>query len=342
MGDLVKVVVDAMGGDFAPEEPVKGAVDAVRENAEIYVCLVGKEELIRRELEKYTYPKERVEIVPASEVIETGEPPVKAIQAKKDSSLVMGLTMVRKGQADAIVSSGSTGAVLVGGQAIVRKIKGVERAPLAPLIPTERGVSLLIDCGASVDARPSHLSQFAVMGSIYMEYVMGVKNPKVALVNIGAEEEKGNELVKGTFPLLKANKNINFIGNIEARDIPAGKADVIVTEAFVGNVILKMYEGVGAVLIRKVKEGMLNSLRSKIGALLVKPALKKTLKGFDVSEYGGAPLLGLRGLVVKTHGSSRAVEFKNSILQCIQFKEQDLSGKIQEHLAAEEKVEGEN
>ena len=177
MGDLVKVVVDAMGGDFAPEEPVKGAVDAVRENAEIYVCLVGKEELIRRELEKYTYPKERVEIVPASEVIETGEPPVKAIQAKKDSSLVVGLTMVRKGQADAIVSSGSTGAVLVGGQAIVRKIKGVERAPLAPLIPTERGVSLLIDCGASVDARPSHLSQFAVMGSIYMEYVMGVKNP---------------------------------------------------------------------------------------------------------------------------------------------------------------------
>ena len=326
MGDLVKVVVDAMGGDFAPEEPVKGAVDAVRENAEIYVCLVGKEELIRRELEKYTYPKERVEIVPASEVIETGEPPVKAIQAKKNSSLVVGLTMVRKGQADAIVSSGSTGAVLVGGQAIVRKIKGVERAPLAPLIPTERGVSLLIDCGASVDARPSHLSQFAVMGSIYMEYVMGVKNPKVALVNIGAEEEKGNELVKGTFPLLKANKNINFIGNIEARDIPAGKADVIVTEAFVGNVILKMYEGVGAVLIRKVKEGMLTSLR----------------KGFDVSEYGGAPLLGLRGLVVKTHGSSRAVEFKNSILQCIQFKEQDLSGKIQEHLAAEEKVEGEN
>ena len=261
---------------------------------------------------------------------------MKAIQSKKNSSLVAGLTMVRKGMADAIVSSGSTGAVLVGGQAIVRKVKGVERAPLAPLIPTEKGVALLIDCGATVDARPSHLVQFAVMGSIYMESVMGVKKPRVALVNIGAEEEKGNELVKETFPLLKENKNINFIGNIEARDIPKGAADVVVTEAFVGNVILKLYEGVGAVLISKVKSGMMASLRSKIGALLVKPALKQTLKSFDVSEYGGAPLLGLRGLVVKTHGSSKAVEFKNSILQCIQFKEQDLSGKIQEHLSEKE------
>ena len=336
MGELVRVVVDAMGGDYAPAEPGKGAVDALNENDHIFVYLAGKEELIRQELSKYTYPKDRLEIVPADEVIETGEPPVKAIQSKKNSSLVAGLTMVRKGMADAIVSSGSTGAVLVGGQAIVRKVKGVERAPLAPLIPTEKGVALLIDCGATVDARPSHLVQFAVMGSIYMESVMGVKKPRVALVNIGAEEEKGNELVKETFPLLKENKNINFIGNIEARDIPKGAADVVVTEAFVGNVILKLYEGVGAVLISKVKSGMMASLRSKIGALLVKPALKQTLKSFDVSEYGGAPLLGLRGLVVKTHGSSKAVEFKNSILQCIQFKEQDLSGKIQEHLSEKE------
>jgi glycerol-3-phosphate acyltransferase PlsX len=336
MGELVKVVVDAMGGDYAPEEPVKGAVDAVKENAGICVFLTGKEELIRKELQKYTFPEDRVKIIPASEVIETGEPPVKAIQSKKDSSLVAGLTMVRKGEADALVSSGSTGAVLVGGQAIVRKIKGVERAPLAPLIPTEKGASLLIDCGASVDARPSHLVQFAVMGSVYMEYVMGVKNPRVALVNIGAEEEKGNELVKGTFPLLKNNPHINFVGNIEARDIPSGAADVIVTEAFVGNVILKMYEGVAATLIRSLKKGMMSSARSKIGALLVKPALKQTLKSFDISEYGGAPLLGLRGLVVKTHGSSRAVEFKNSILQCIQFREQDLSEKIRKHLSLEE------
>ena len=332
MEELVKVAVDAMGGDFAPAEPVKGAVEALQENEKIFVYLVGREEEIRRELRQYTYPEERLSVVPASEVIETGEPPVAAIQKKKDSSLVVGLTMVRRGEADAFVSSGSTGAVLVGGQAIVRKIKGVERAPLAPLIPTEKGVSLLIDCGANVDARPNHLVQFAAMGSIYMEYVMGVRKPTVAIVNIGAEEEKGNALVKETFPLLRACKDIHFIGNIEARDIPKGKADVIVTEAFVGNVILKLYEGVGSVLIHKVKEGMLSSLRSKIGALLVKPALKQTLKSFDASEYGGAPLLGLRGLVVKTHGSARAVEIRHSIQQCLQFREQALNEKIQQYL----------
>ena len=214
---------------------------------------------------------------------------------------------------------------------------------MAPVIPTVKGVSLLIDCGANVDARPSHLVQFARMGSIYMEYVMGVKNPRVAIVNIGAEEEKGNALVKGTFPLLKECRDINFIGSIEARDIPYGYADVIVCEAFVGNVILKLYEGVGGALISLVKQGMMTSARSKIGGLLVKPALKETMKSFDVSEYGGAPLLGLKGLVVKAHGSSRAIEIRNSILQCIQFKSQDISGKIREKLEqakVQEKEEG--
>ena len=215
---------------------------------------------------------------------------------------------------------------------MVGRIKGIERAPLAPLIPTEKGASLLIDCGANVDARPSHLLQFAKMGSVYMEYVMNVKNPKVAIVNIGAEEEKGNALVKETFPLLKNCPEINFIGSIEARDIPAGLADVIVCEAFVGNVILKLYEGVGSTLIKKVKAGMMTSLRSKIGALLVKPALKETLKDFDLEQYGGAPLLGLNGLVVKTHGSSKSVEIKNSILQCITFKEQGINDKIKEKI----------
>ena len=180
--------------------------------------------------------------------------------------------------------------------------KAWRRPPLAPLIPTEKGVSLLVDCGANVDARPSHLVQFAKMGSIYMEHVVGIKNPKVGIVNIGAEEEKGNALVKETFPLLKGEKNINFIGSVEAREIPHGQADVIVCEAFAGNIILKLFEGVGSVLISEIKKGMMGSLRSKIGALLVKPALKKTLKSFDSSEYGGAPLLGLNGLVVKTHG----------------------------------------
>ena len=333
MEKLVKVAVDAMGGDNAPGEIVKGAVDAVNERNNLKVFLVGKSQKIHEELSKYQYKSEQVEVINAEEEISCDESPVEAIRKKKDSSIVVAMNMIRHGEADAFVSSGSTGAVLVGGQVIVGRVKGVERPPLAPLIPTEKGVSLLIDCGANVDARSSHLVQFATMGSIYMEHVMGVKKPKVAIVNIGAEEEKGNALVKETFPLLKANKNINFIGSIEARDIPKGEADVIVCEAFVGNVILKLYEGVGATLIQKVKSGMKTTLRSMIGGFLVKPALKETLKSFDSSQYGGAPLLGLKGLVVKTHGSSKALEFKNSILQCIQFKDEKISEKIKEHIA---------
>lgn len=333
---MIKIAVDAMGGDNAPSEIVKGAVEAVSERPDITVCLTGQEDIIKKELEKYTYKKEQIEIVPASEVIETGEPPVNAIRKKKDSSIVVGMNLVKRGEADGFVSAGSSGAILVGGQVIVGRIKGVERPPLAPLIPTEKGFSLLIDCGANVDARPSHLVQFAQMGSIYMEHVMGVKRPRVAIVNIGAEEEKGNALVKETFPLLKECPGINFIGSIEAREIPHGGADVIVCEAFVGNVILKLYEGVGATMISMLKKGMMSSLRSKIGALLIKPALKSTLKSFDVSQYGGAPLLGLKGLVVKTHGSSKANEVKNSIIQCIAFKEQAISEKIGQCLSPKE------
>lgn len=330
MAEMVNVAVDAMGGDNAPLEIVKGAIEAVNEDKRVKVFLVGKEEEVQKELKKYSFDASQIEIVHASEIIETAEPPVMAIRKKKDSSIVKCMNMVKDGMCDALVSAGSTGAILVGGQVIVGRIKGVERPPLAPLIPTEKGVSLLLDCGANVDARPSHLVQFAKMGSVYMESVMGVKNPKVGIVNIGAEEEKGNALVKETFPLLKNCPEINFIGSVEARDIPAGVADVIVSEAFVGNVILKMYEGVGASLIKKVKSGMMSSFRSKIGALLVKPALKKTLKSFSTDEYGGAPLLGLNGLVVKTHGSSKAIEVKNSILQCIAFKEQKINEKIKE------------
>ena len=331
MAEVVRVVVDAMGGDYAPVEPVKAAVEAVKERDDIQVILTGVEDVVQAELKKYQdYPKDRIQVVNATEVIETAEPPVFAIRKKKDSSIVVGLKMIKEKKADAFVSSGSTGAVLVGGQVLVGRSKGVERPPLAPLIPTAKGVSLLIDCGANVDARPSHLVQFAKMGSVYMESVMGVKNPKVGIVNIGAEEEKGNALVKETFPLLKNCPEINFIGSVEARDIPAGVADVIVCEAFVGNVVLKMYEGVSSALLHQVKQGMMSTLRSKIGALLVKPALKKTLKSFDTSQYGGAPLLGLNGLVVKTHGSSKAVEVKNSILQCIAFKEEKINEKIKE------------
>ena len=342
MGELVKVAVDAMGGDNAPGEIVKGAVEAVNENDKVKVYLVGIQDAVEKELAGYTYPKDRLEVVPASEVIETAEPPVMAIRKKKDSSLVKALNLVKDGSCDAFVSAGSTGATLVGGQVIVGRIKGVERPPLAPLIPTEKGCSLLIDCGANVDARPSHLVQFAKMGSVYMEHVMGVKNPRVGIVNIGAEEEKGNALVKETFPLLKNCPDINFIGSVEARDIPAGAADVVVCEAFVGNVVLKTYEGVGATLIKKVKAGMMTSLRSKIGALLVKPALKQTLKAFDLEQYGGAPLLGLKGLVVKTDGSSKSVEIKNSIIQCITFTEQRIGDKIKEMLMTDEVISEED
>lgn len=328
----IRIVVDAMGGDNAPGEIVKGAIDALNERKEITIILVGKEDRIKQELGKYTYDKDRIELVNATQEIGFDEPPVMAIRTKKDSSIVVGMNLVKSQKADAFVSAGSTGAILVGGQLIVGRIKGVERPPLAPLIPTTSGVSLLIDCGANVDARSSHLVQFAKIGSIYMENVVGIKKPKVAIVNIGAEEEKGNMLVKETYPLLKECKDIHFIGSIEAREIPYGKADVIVCEAFTGNVILKLYEGLGSALIHKVKEGLLSSFRSKIGAVLIKPALKKTLKDFDASQYGGAPLLGLKGLVVKTHGSSKSLEVKNSIIQCIAFSEQKINEKIKEHL----------
>ena len=329
---MINIVVDAMGGDNAPDEIVKGAVEAVNERKDIKVTLVGPEEVVKEKLSAYTYDPEQIEIVNATETIEMAEPPVAAIRTKKNSSIVVGMKLVKEGKADAFVSCGSTGAVLVGGQLLIGKAKGVKRTPLAPLIPTEKGMSLLIDCGANVDARPQHLVQFAKMGSIYMESVMGVKNPTVGIVNIGAEEEKGNALVKETFPLLKECKDINFIGSVESREIPHGQADVVVCEAFVGNVIIKLYEGLGAVLLGKIKQGMLGSTRSKIGALLVKPALKETMKSFDASEYGGAPMLGLKGLVVKSHGSSDAREVKNSIFQCVTFTEQGIIEKISENI----------
>ena len=336
MQDKVIVAVDAMGGDNAPFEIVKGAFEAVSQNENILVKLVGKEDVVKEEIKKYAFPDGSFEVVNASEIIETGEPPVMAIRRKKDSSIVVGLNLVKRGEADAFVSAGSTGAILVGGQLIVGRIKGVDRPPLAPLIPTKKGVSLLVDCGANVDARPAHLVQFAKMGSIYMENVLGVSNPKVAIVNIGAEEEKGNALVKETYPLLKECKDINFVGSVEARDIPEGDVDVIVTEAFVGNVILKLYEGMGSTLLGMIKQGMMSTLRSKVGALLVKPALKKTLKKFDASEHGGAPLIGLNGLVVKTHGSSKSKEVCNSILQCVTFKEQRINDKIKASISFED------
>lgn len=337
---MIKIAVDAMGGDNAPGEIIAGTVMAANVRKDIQIALIGQKDVVSAELKKHTYNTEQIQVVNATEVIETGEPPVNAIRKKKDSSIVVGMNMVRQGEADAFCSAGSSGAILVGGQVIVGRIKGVERPPLAPLIPTEKGVSLLVDCGANVDARPSHLVQFAKMGSIYMENVVGVKNPRVAIVNIGAEEEKGNALVKETFPLLRDCEDINFVGSIEAREIPRGGADVIVCEAFVGNVILKLYEGLSSTLIGVIKQGLMSTLKSKIGAALALPALKKTLKAFDASEYGGAPLLGLNGLVVKTHGSSKAREVTNSIFQCVTFRQENINEIIKEKIVTtEEKPE---
>lgn len=330
MAELVKVALDIMGGDNAPEEIVKGAVLALNEQDNLYIYAVGQEEVVKNEFAKYTYDTSRLEIVNATEVIETSEPPVMAIRKKKDSSIVKAMNMVKDKTCDALVSAGSSGAILVGGQVIVGRIKGVERPPLAPLIPTAEGVSILIDCGANMDARPSFLVQFAKMGSVYMKYVMGIENPRVAIVNVGAEEEKGNALVKETFPLLKNCPDINFIGSIEARDIPFGYADVIVCDAFVGNAILKTYEGTGKMFLDTIKSVLMSSVKTKIGALLIKSTLKNTMKKFDAAEYGGAPLLGLNGLVVKTHGSSKAGEIKNTLVQCITFKEQNINEKIKQ------------
>lgn len=331
----IKVAVDAMGGDNAPSDIVKGAVEAVNKIGNLSVTLVGKEDEVKKELARYQYDENRLNVVNATQIIGFNEHPAVAIKKKTDSSIVVGLKLIRTGEADAFVSAGSTGAILVGGIAYIGRIKGIERTPLATLIPTENGAALLIDCGANVDARPSHLIQFAKMGSLYMEHLCGISSPKVGIINIGAEEEKGNALVKETFPLLKECDKINFVGSVEARDIPKGNADVIICEAFVGNVVLKLYEGLAGTLLKKIKDGMMSTFFSKIGAVLSKKAIKKTLKSFDVSEYGGAPLLGLNGLVVKTHGSSTHVEIFNSIKQCVTYIENDINTKIKNMLSEE-------
>ncbi|MCI2048409.1 MAG: phosphate acyltransferase PlsX [Lachnospiraceae bacterium] len=324
--EYVNVAVDAMGGDYAPLEVVKGAVNALKARDDLKITLVGRRDAIEAELEKYPdRAADRMSIEEAGQVIEMSEPPVKAIREKTDSSIVKGLMLVKKGSCDAFVTAGSSGATLAGGQLLIGRIHGIERPPFAPIMPTAKGPLLLIDCGANVDAKPSMLVQFAQMGSIYMENIVGVKNPRVAIVNIGTEEEKGNALVKETMPLLKACDTINFTGSIESREIPAGGADVVVCDAFVGNVILKMYEGVAATLLSEIKSALMSTVRSKIGALLIKPALKQTLKKFNISTYGGAPVLGLNGLVVKTHGNSKAVEIEHSIEECIDWKNKKIN-----------------
>lgn len=325
------IVVDAMGGDNAPVEIVKGAVNASKE-IDFKIALVGKEDVIKAELAKYKYDEEKISVVNASEVIENCDVPTVAIKRKKDSSMVVGMNMLKRGEAAAFVSAGNTGALLTGATVIVGRIKGVERPALGTMLPTEKGHTLLIDAGANVDAKPSYLAQFATMGSVYVENVMGIKEPKVGLVNIGAEREKGNAVVKETYGLLEEQKGINFIGNVEARDISKGDADVIVCDAFVGNVILKLMEGFGKSILRIIKKELLADFISKIGAGLSFGAFKRIKKYFDYDDVGGAPFLGLKALVVKAHGSSDHKAIRGAILQCTKFIEGDIVNKIADKL----------
>lgn len=331
MSDKV-IAIDAMGGDNAPIETVKGAVVASK-TVKYNLALVGKEDIINAELSKYQYDKSKIQVVNATEIIENCDTPTEAIKTKKDSSMVVGMNMVKEGNAVAFVSAGNTGALLTGATIIVGRIKGVKRPALGTMLPTEKQRVLMLDSGANVDAKPEYLLQYAHMGSIYMEYVEGRKNPRVGLVNIGTESEKGNALVKEAYQLLEKAEGLNFAGNTEARDITLGNVDVIVCDAFVGNVILKVMEGLANTVLRLLKKALLSSIITKIGAFLSKPAFKRLKRDFfEYDDIGGAPFLGLKGLVVKAHGSSDAGAVAGAIKQCEKFIDADIVNKIAERM----------
>lgn len=330
MSKRIIVALDAMGGDLAPVETVKGAVEAIQA-LDVDIKLVGRAEDVNRELAKYTYDAARIEVVHAEQVIGTDEVPTMAVRRKKDSSLVVGLQLVRNGEADAFVSAGSTGAILTGALVFVGRLDGVERPALGTCLPTKNGFTFLLDSGANVDCKPIYLEQFAKMGSVYVENIFGIQNPKVALVNIGAEKEKGNALTKEAYELLEKSENINFVGNIEPRNVPYGEADVIVCDGFVGNTILKLCEGLSKTIFDILKEEITKG-HYKIGAAILKQPFKNIKKRMDSDEIGGAPFVGLKALVVKAHGSSNATAIKNAVRQCVQFAEADIIGKIRDKL----------
>lgn len=330
MSKRIIVALDAMGGDLAPVETVKGAVEAIQA-LDVDIKLVGRAEDVNRELAKYTYDAARIEVVHAEQVIGTDEVPTMAVRRKKDSSLVVGLQLVRNGEADAFVSAGSTGAILTGALVFVGRLDGVERPALGTCLPTKNGFTFLLDSGANVDCKPIYLEQFAKMGAVYVENIFGIQNPKVALVNIGAEKEKGNALTKEAYELLEKSENINFVGNIEPRNVPYGEADVIVCDGFVGNTILKLCEGLSKTIFDILKEEITKG-HYKIGAAILKQPFKNIKKRMDSDEIGGAPFVGLKALVVKAHGSSNATAIKNAVRQCVQFAEADIIGKIKDKL----------
>lgn len=325
----MRVIVDGMGGDNAPEAIVKGAVKAIDEMPH-QVVIVGDERAIKRELSKYKYNKEQIIIKHASEVISGDDPPVKSIRTKKDSSMVVGFELLKNGEGDVFVSCGNTGAVMAGGLFILGRIRGIYRPVLASIYPLAKGgASLLVDAGANSECKPSNYLEFAVMGNIYMENVLGRKNPTVGLLNIGIEENKGNTEVKAARELL-LKSDLNFVGNVEARDIPEGIVDIIVCNGFVGNIVLKLTEGLAWSIFSMIRQKFSSGILAKMGALLLIDKLKEIKNDFDYSKYGGAPVLGIRGPVVKMHGSSGSDSVKNAILKSIPFAEKDVVSQIEE------------
>jgi len=309
----MKIIVDAMGGDNAPDAIVKGCLLA-RDEYNVNIVLSGKEDIIKKCIESETKDFKNIEILNAEDVITNDDKPVMAIRRKKESSLVKALYAVKNNEADAIVSAGSTGALLSGATLIIGRVGGLERPALAPFIPTNKGFSLLVDAGANVDCKPEYLIDFAIMGSIYVKHVLNIDNPRVGLLNIGGEEGKGNKLAIDTYELLK-NSDLNFSGNLESRYVLNGDADVIVADGFSGNVLLKSIEGTASYIMKGLKEELTSTFISKIGALLVKPSLRNFKKRLDYGEVGGAMLLGVNAPVIKAHGSSDSIAIKNAIKQ---------------------------
>jgi len=329
----MRIFVDAMGGDYAPQAPVEGAIEALRRYPEIEITLAG----VIPEIEKYLTDcddvRSRITLVDAPEVITNEESPVMGVRKKKNSATVIGMLQLRDKEVDGFVSAGSTGAVLAGGMFRLGRINGVERPALAPSMPNGKGYFLLIDCGANVDCKPEYLVQFGVMGDAYMRGVFGLENPRVGLVNIGAEAEKGNALVKETYPLME-KAPYNFVGNVEARDVMADVADVLVADGFAGNLILKNTEGVAMALLKIIKQEMMADLSGKIAGLIGKPAFRRVKKLMDYTEVGGAPLLGVQGAVVKAHGSSNGHAFSCAIGQVIKMINGNVVGIIEKGVAA--------
>lgn len=327
----MRIAIDAMGGDEGPKTIVKASIDAVEE-LDVTMVIVGKQDIINEELSKYKYDSEKIQVVNADETISNEEEPAMAIRKKKNSSMVVGLNMLKEKNVEAFLSAGSTGALLSGGLLIVKRIKGIERPALATVYPTKKGMSLLLDVGANAECKAKYLQQFALMGSIYSENILKVKQPKVGLINIGTEKEKGNTLTKETYELLEKTQNINFYGNIEGRNLPDGDVDVLVCDGFVGNIVLKLTEGLGMNIFSMLKEMFMKSTKTKLGALLLKSGLKEFSEKLDYTEYGGAPLLGVKGVIIKAHGSSNDVAIKNAIRQAKLSIENKIIENIEENI----------